>query len=183
MSQYVWQKWETDLSRKNPQEMRTAEVNPNERVKSARSPSMESSMGYLVRRTHRAFTRCLELKLAPHKISISMWFFLRLLWIADGQTQKELSDELGLTQATTVSAIDNLQKRGFVRRHRNRDDRRKSNIYLTDAGRALERSLVPYVTEVNAVALSKLNSAERRLLRELLSRINRSLNAETASRS
>ncbi|MEA3196410.1 MAG: hypothetical protein QOF32_462, partial [Gammaproteobacteria bacterium] len=38
------------------------------------------STGYLVRKTFRAFTRSLEQRLAPHDVSLSMWFFLRLLW-------------------------------------------------------------------------------------------------------
>src|SRR5262245_12085990 len=76
--------------------------------------SLAESMGYLVRRTFRAFTRTLELRLAEYEISISMWFFLRLLWEQDGLTQREISEELGLTPPTTVSAIDALEKRGYV---------------------------------------------------------------------
>src|SRR5437867_7075837 len=86
--------------------------------RSALAP-LEDSMGYLVRRTFRGFTRALEKRLARHNITISMWFFLRLLWEGDGRTQTELSKELGLTQPTTVSAMDNLERRGLIRRHRN----------------------------------------------------------------
>jgi DNA-binding MarR family transcriptional regulator len=149
---------------------------------SERLSDLDISMGYLVRRTFRAFTRALELRLVGHDISLSMWFFLRLLWIQDGQTQKELSDELGLTPATTVSAMDGMEARGFIERRRSREDRRKVYIYLTVAGRALEKQLSPYASEVNEIALETLSSEERRVVTELLQRINRSLNAEIALR-
>ncbi len=169
------------MARRKQKQTDTTEAAP-EPLLSERPSSLENSMGYLVRRTFRAFTHALEFRLAAHDISLSMWFFLRLIWIEDGQTQKELSDELGLTQPTTVSAMDVMEKRGYIERCRNREDRRKVNIYLTPAGRALEKQLLPYATEVNAIALETLSAQERRLVTELLQRMNRSLNAEIASR-
>jgi MarR family transcriptional regulator, organic hydroperoxide resistance regulator len=144
---------------------------------------LNDSAGYLVRRAYRAFTRALEQRLAAHDVSISMWFFLRLLWLEDGKTQKALSEELGLSQPTTVPAIDNLEKRGFVERRRNTADRRKSNVFLTPAGRALEIVLVPYVTEVNGIALDGLSPQEQILARQLLVRMIGSLDVDLAVRA
>jgi DNA-binding MarR family transcriptional regulator len=139
----------------------------------------DDSMGYLVRRTYRAFTRALEKRLKEHDVSLSMWFFLRLLWETDGKTQKELADELSLTQSSTVSAMDNLERRGLINRIRSVDDRRKINIYLTDAGRDLKRKLAHYALEVNQVALSDFDDAEVECLRSMLLKINRALANET----
>lgn len=144
----------------------------------ASGASLDESMGYLVRRTFQAFTRGLEQRLAPHGVSISMWFFLRLLWERDGLSQKEISHELGLTQPTTVAAMDNLEGRGLIRRHRNLDDRRKVNIHLTPAGTALREVLAPFATEVNAVALTDFTDVERETLQRLLLRVNAALAAD-----
>ena len=141
---------------------------------------LSDSTGYVIRRAYRAFTRSLEQRLAAHDISISMWFFLRLLWLENGKTQKALSEELGLSQPTTVAAIDNLERRGFVERRRNTVDRRKSNVYLTAAGRALGIALVPYAKEVNDVALAGLSPQDRRLAHQLLLRMIESLDANFA---
>ena len=141
---------------------------------------LSDSTGYVVRRAYRAFTRALELRLATHDVSISMWFFLRLLWLENGQTQKALSEELGLSQPTTVAAIDNLERRGFVERRRNAADRRKSNVFLTPAGRALEAELVPYAKQVNDVALQTLSPRDQDMARRLLLRMIGSLDANIA---
>jgi DNA-binding MarR family transcriptional regulator len=138
---------------------------------------LNDSTGYVVRRAYRAFTRALEQRLAAHDVSISMWFFLRLLWLENGKTQKALSEELGLSQPTTVAAIDNLEKRGFVERRRNTVDRRRSNVYLTTTGRALETALVPYAKEVNDIALGTLSLRDQKLARQLLLRMIDSLDA------
>jgi DNA-binding MarR family transcriptional regulator len=136
------------------------------------------STGYLVRKTFRAFTRSLEQRLAPHDVSLSMWFFLRLLWEQDGLTQKELGDELGLTQATTAAAMDVMEKRRLIERRRNSVDRRKTNIFLTNSGRELRAVLLPYAAEVNKAALARVTAAELSQLLELLRRINSSLDED-----
>ena len=108
-----------------------------------RAQAPKASMGHVIRRAHQAFTRSLEARLEPYGISSSMYFFLRLLWERDGQTQREISAELGLTPPTTVSAMDNLEGKGLIVRSRNAHDRRKINIYLTKRGRELESKLRP----------------------------------------
>jgi DNA-binding MarR family transcriptional regulator len=145
--------------------------------------SLDDSTGFVVRRAYRAFTRALEVRLAEHDVNISMWFFLRLLWLDNGKSQKALSEELGLSQPTTVSAIDNLEKRGFVERRRDSADRRQSNVYLTAAGRALEARLAPFAKEVNDVAQAALAAHDQRIVRDLLTAMVAALDADSVSRA
>ena len=156
---------------------RTNEVNKVRKVatrQKSQSPVNES-MGYLVRRTYRNMTRGLEVRLQQHGVTLSMWFFLRLLWEGDGKTQKELTEELGLRQPTTVSAMDTLEKRSLVRRAPNPNDRRSTLIFLTDAGRSIKAKLLPYADEANTLALKDLSAAEIGTLRKLLLKINATL--------
>jgi DNA-binding MarR family transcriptional regulator len=99
------------------------------------------------------------------------------LWARDGCTQKELSEELGLTQPTTVSAMDNLEKRKLIKRKTNKQDRRKTNIYLTPLGHELRDGLIGHAAEVNRLAVAELSPAEVETLVDLLTRINVSLDA------
>ncbi|MCJ2187622.1 MarR family winged helix-turn-helix transcriptional regulator [Novosphingobium beihaiensis] len=133
------------------------------------------SIGFLVRKTHRSFTRALEKRLKEHDISISMWFFLRLLWEKDGLSQKQCSEELSLTQPTTVSAMDNLERRGLIQRVRNERDRRLTNIFLTEKGRDLRGELVHYAGDVNGIATSGLDDWETQALHSLLTKVNAAL--------
>jgi DNA-binding MarR family transcriptional regulator len=53
---------------------------------------------------------------------------------ADGQTQQQLADALGIHRNNMVSLIDDLERAGWVRRHRHSHDRRAFHIRLTSAG-------------------------------------------------
>lgn len=133
------------------------------------------STGFLVRKAHRSFSRSLEKRLKEHGISISMWYFLRLLWQKDGLSQKQCSEELNLTQPTTVAAMDNLERKGLVRRVRNGKDRRMVNIFLTDKGRRLRAEIIHYVSEVNSIATAGLSDWELQALHSILARVTTAL--------
>jgi hypothetical protein len=45
------------------------------------------SSGYLVRDAHRAFQRLLERRIAVYGVTRGQWYFLRVLWTADGLSQ------------------------------------------------------------------------------------------------
>ena len=139
------------------------------------------SVGYLVRQTHRAFTRALQARIAPHGVSIGMWYFLRVLWQEDGISQRELSQRVGMMEPTTASALNNMERKGFVRRLRNRADRRIVNVFLTERGRALRRELLPLAAAVNEVALRGVSADELGRLRALLAKLRAGLDADAGS--
>ncbi|HTZ77586.1 MAG TPA: MarR family winged helix-turn-helix transcriptional regulator [Stellaceae bacterium] len=137
-----------------------------------------SSVGYLVRQTHRAFMRSLQARIAPHGVSIGMWYFLRALWEEDGISQRELSQRVGMMEPTTASALTAMERKGFVRRVRNRADRRIVNVFLTERGRALRERLLPLAAEVNRVALRDVTGEELTRLRLILTKLGAGLDAD-----
>jgi MarR family transcriptional regulator, organic hydroperoxide resistance regulator len=138
------------------------------------------SVGYQVRATHRALQRFLQVKIEPHGITTGMWYFLRALWHEDGLTQRELSDRVGTMEPTTLSAILIMEKKGLVRRARNRDDRRKWHIHLTSKGRALKTRLLPLAREVVDTAVQNLSQGEVAQLLKSLAKVQESLHTTLA---
>jgi MarR family transcriptional regulator, organic hydroperoxide resistance regulator len=137
--------------------------------------AFDSSIGYVLRDTYRGFSRVLQSKIAPHGVSIGQWYFLRVLWAEDGLTQRELSQRVGMMEPTTVTALNGMERRGYVKRVRNSKDRRKINIFLTDKGRALRARLLPFVPEINTVASRGISEADLDQLRTLLAAMKKNL--------
>jgi DNA-binding MarR family transcriptional regulator len=138
------------------------------------------SIGYQVRATHRALQRFLRFKIEPHGITLGMWYFLRALWHEDGLTQRELSGKVGAMEPTTLSAILIMERKGLVRRVRNRDDLRKWHIHLTPKGRALESKLLPLARDVVDTAVQNLSRGEVAQLLKGLAEVQKSLRAMLA---
>jgi DNA-binding MarR family transcriptional regulator len=133
------------------------------------------SVASLLRDTHRLYAKALSAFIRDADITIMQWLILRALWAEDGITQRELSERVGLYDSATVSAIDAMEAAELVLRSRNRDDRRKINIYLTNTGRALEEKLLPYTRRVNRAAEQGLKPAEIEQFRSVLHRLSYNL--------
>ena len=110
-------------------------------------------LAHLVRDAARGLVRSLQLRLTEHAVSFGHWAFLRVLWEADGLTQRELSERVGVMEPTTSAALHALEKLGYVRRERKAANRKSIYVFLTPAGAALKAKLVPLAEEVNEVAV------------------------------
>ena len=83
------------------------------------------SIGYLSRINFRAFSAELEKLISKYGVTTGQWRFLRVLWEEDDITQRELSDRVGIKEATTVRALNGLADAGLVVRSRSTSDKRK----------------------------------------------------------
>lgn len=129
------------------------------------------SIGYQVRLTHRLIQKYLQQRIEPHGVTLGMWYFLRALWNEDGLTQKELSLIVGTMEPTTLSAIKAMEQTGLVKRSRNRDDKRKINVFLTERGQQLKDELMPIAKEVVDAAAFGFTEREIQMLMQFLGAI------------
>jgi DNA-binding MarR family transcriptional regulator len=144
---------------------------------------LDQSVPYLMRQTSRLFMRLLERRIARHGITIGMWFFLRALWEEDNLTQAELSDRVGVVGATTVSAVERLEREGWIARRRSEIDKRAIHVSLTPAGRQLEAEIGHHAKDAADFGLQALGPEEVALLRTWLMKIHAVLQAEEDSPS
>jgi len=133
-------------------------------------------IGWRLRRAHMAFSRGFRQELAKADVSFGQFVHLEKLWENDGPTQAELSRAVGIETASSTTILDELERRAFVTRVRNPQDRRKINVYLTDAGRALEPVLLERARAVNLQAKTGLNHQQVEQLFALLETVTDALN-------
>lgn len=139
----------------------------------------QNSIGYLLRDTYRAFSKVLQTRISAHGVTIGQWYFLRVLWEEDGLTQRELSQRVGMMEPTTVTALNGMEKRGYVKRVRNATDRRKVNIFLTEKGRALRSRLLPHAADVNRIASKNVTPQDIERMRTVLNTMKENLDRES----
>lgn len=146
---------------KGTQTMDNRDANRQAAAKDSAALPFDESVGYQVRQAHRLIQRHLQQEIEPYGVTPGMWYFLRALWHQDGLTQRELSLVVGTMEPTTLTAINSMERNGLVRRVKNRDDRRKINIFLTRRGKALRAELMPLAKEVVNDAVAGLSPQER----------------------
>ena len=117
----------------------------------------DDRLAHLVRDARRGLSRCLQMRLAEFGVASGHWTVLRILWVRDGLTQRELSDLAGVMEPTTFAALKAMEKLGYITRQRRPDNRKNIYVFLTDAGRALRDRLVPMAEEINEMAIRNVS--------------------------
>lgn len=138
----------------------------------------EDSLGFQVRRCHRAFDRLLNSYLARHGLTSGFWYFLRALWQENGATQKRLAQLNNVTEPTTVATLNAMDRLGLVRRERNAADRRKLNVFLTPRGEGLKEQLMPHAFRINEIAAEGIAPSDLETCLAVLKRMSENLSRE-----
>lgn len=104
-------------------------------------------------------------------LSISQFGVLEALYHLGPLSQKEIGQKILRSSGNITMVIDNLEKRGLVRRARDRSDRRIYNIHLTDEGNNLINKIFPPHAMVISDEMSVLTAAEQETLGNLCKKL------------
>jgi MarR family 2-MHQ and catechol resistance regulon transcriptional repressor len=77
------------------------------------------------------------------QLSFGQFAVIEALYHLGSLCQKDLAEKILKTARNITMIVDNLEKRGLVRRERDTDDRRFLNVHLTDAGKKLFEKVFP----------------------------------------
>src|SRR5665647_3922789 len=95
-------------------------------------------------------------------LTYEMHQIMACLWEKDGINQQELADLTLKDKASMTYLIDNLTKRGMVKRLEDTTDRRSKLIYLTPKGKQLGKKVEPWVAELFTIAGNNFQISEIR---------------------
>jgi MarR family transcriptional regulator, 2-MHQ and catechol-resistance regulon repressor len=90
--------------------------------------------------------------LAEHDLTLGQLGVLEALFHLGPMNQRELSRKLLRSSSNVCTVLDNLEAAGLVRRERSSEDRRVTNISLTDKGRErIERVFPQHAADITSL--------------------------------
>lgn len=137
-------------------------------VVTRRNTGSEERTAHLVKIAFRGLSRALQIRLKDYSVLYGHWTFLRILWQTDGVTQRQLSEQAGVMEPTTFTALQAMEKLGYITRQKMPDNRKQVRIFLTPKGAALRAPLVPVAEEVNRIALAGISEKDTAVTRRTL---------------
>ena len=96
---------------------------------------------------------------------------LKAIFRANGLTQRELGDVLGMFPSNLVRLIDELEEKDLVRRGRSTEDRRSYTLQLTEKGQGVALELITLTRAHQDRICTSLAPAECQELARLLQKI------------
>src|SRR5690606_21593584 len=84
--------------------------------------------------------------------------------VTEGLTQRELSEQVGLMEPTTFTALKSMESQGLIERRHQDGQRTKVHSYLTEKGRPRKHELIPIAEELNDVAVGGLTDEAQKIM-------------------
>jgi DNA-binding MarR family transcriptional regulator len=131
------------------------------------------SIGFLIKRCGTLMTQIAERRFeSTTNVSFTQWTTLMTLSkSAEPISATQLSNYCGHDMGALTRVVDELERRGLVRRERSRRDRRAVEIVITAAGRRQAESAKRVIVELLNELLEPYSEAEVATLIDLMQRM------------
>ena len=118
-------------------------------------------------------SRDFALRTAHWDLRAGMFSALEVMRSNPGISQSELSLEVGLDKSAMVPLVDDLEKRGWVKRARSAADRRRYELSVTPEGCVALDKMFKELAATEDRALAALTDAEREIVNDALDKVYR----------
>lgn len=132
---------------------------------------LHNLIGFLIHRTDLRLNKYFSNRLKEFNVTPEQWGIISLLSQDRGLTQKEIASVIEKDQTTVVRMIYSLEKKGFIYKQVNHNDKRSHNLLLTEEGKVLKEQLIPLVARANEEVTSRLTCEELEELKQLLNKV------------
>ena len=135
--------------------------------------SSNESIGYLTSVAYRSINKRLSnnLKLLGIKLSAEQYGLLKRLWQEEGLTQLDLAKLTSKDKPSITRLLNNLEKKKFITRKVNEEDKRCNKIYLTKSGRMLEKTCIKIAGQTVEEATNSIKTNEVETCKKVLAQI------------
>ena len=121
-------------------------------------------------RTYRNFAQK-KLKENGYKITIDQWLIIKAILENPGISQQELGEKVFKDNASVTRIIELLVKSEYLEREVNQNDRRKSNLKVTNEGKSIIDKVQTLVLENRKTALTGISFEDLEIMNRTLKTI------------
>ncbi len=126
-------------------------------------------------RTYRVFAQK-KLRENGYRITIDQWLIIKSILENPGVSQQELGELVFKDNASVTRIIDLLVKSEYLDREVNPNDRRKSNLKVTEEGKSIIENVQALVLQNRKMALEGVSAEALETLNQTLNTIIRNCN-------
>ena len=129
------------------------------------------NVGLLIAAARRSIKQAVGELARPYHLSAQRFWLMLRICEEEGLSLSELAARHRIDEPTASRIVSALAQRGLVRIADDPEDRRRSRLLLTEAGRSVAEQLRPLADELREATVEGLSAAERRMLAATLRRV------------
>lgn len=132
---------------------------------------LEHQIGHLLRRAHQRASAIFAANIGEHKLTPVQFAALAKIYDAGAVSQNKLGRLTAMDPATMQGVISRLAHKGFIERHADPKDRRRTMLRLTETGEVAVLYSIPRGKKITRDTLAPLSKSERDMLLKLLGKL------------
>ena len=106
------------------------------------------------------------------RISAAEIYIIESIGPNGAERMRDIAQQLGVTLATLTVACDKLEQKGFVIRHRDRNDKRTVRVSLTEKGMVAYHFHCSFISALADAMQEGMSPGERETLNRALEKLN-----------
>ena len=104
-------------------------------------------------------------------IANTEWRVMAVLGVSSGVSAGHVAEKTAMDKVAVSRAINNMIKNGLIERHFSKEDKRRSELMLSEEGENVYRNIVPLVLQYEDDIMGTLSENERRELTNILAKL------------
>lgn len=132
---------------------------------------LEDLPGQAIRRLQQIAVGIFLEETADHNVTSVQFALLFAVSQSAGLDQRTIAARLGFDTSTMGAVIDRLESRRLIQRKVSADDKRVRQLYVTAAGEALLKRVIPAMLRAQERMLEPLTKADRSKFMQMIKRI------------
>lgn len=128
--------------------------------------------GHLINVISNRIKRLADENLVNENVTVEQVKVMSMIYHSGGTvSQKEIEVAFGIRRSTVTSAMQILEKKGYIERKANPEDSRAKLVTLTEAGQEKNEKLISFIDVLEGKLLEGLCDEEQDTLRVLLLKV------------
>lgn len=131
----------------------------------------EEYISYLISYSSTIIQSSIKKKFAPYNLAPEQSLILFVLRLEEGLTQQEVGEKIKKDKANIARMAENLEKKGFIERVRDPNNRRALKLYLTPQGRTIYNEALTVFEDYDNEVSSRVTTEELREFKRILCKL------------
>jgi MarR family transcriptional regulator for hemolysin len=137
--------------------------------------SYDQDIGMLSNKINKKLIHYLNIKLEKFNITTEQWLVLIRLSKQNKVSQKNLAEVSSKDQSTLTRIIDILERKNFIERHPNKEDRRSIAIHITAVGLDTCKKVNPFLEDIFKDILKGISDERLEIFNEVFLQIDENI--------
>lgn len=106
-----------------------------------------------------------------YEIAHTEWRIMAVLGVSSGVSASHVAEKTAMDKVAVSRAINNMIKNGLIERQFSAEDKRRSELMLSEEGQNVYRKIVPLVLQYEDDIMGTLSENERRELTKIFAKL------------